>query len=159
MSKIRVALKAIIRWIIKERLPEVITFAVVGTVMYAAVFAYYINYIGNLTGNLDYNFEMAILSATLGGFVLIGGFLDKAPSTAKKDLVSSATGFLASAVFSTIFVFTVPLEAVIKPEQGGVFYLLTSVLLLSVIISVFGFTWGVSVLIPCLWKIGRKTKT
>lgn len=155
MTKSKSTLKRIINWVVKERLPELIIFGVVGTVMYFSVAIYYIKCIGNVAQNLGYNFEMAILSATLGGFVLIGGFLDKTPSTTKKDLINSAKGFLTSAVFSTIFGFTLPMGAVTKPEQAIAYYLLIVVITASMMIAVLGFTWGVSVLIPCLWKIGR----
>jgi hypothetical protein len=61
-------------------------------------------------------------------------------------------------VFSTIFVFTLPIGAITKPEDAFVFYFLVIVLILSMMISLLGFTFGVSVLIPCLWKIGRKSR-
>ena len=157
MTKARTALNRIIHWITKERLPEFIIFGVVGTVMYFSVAAYYIKYMGNFAENSGYNFEMAMLSATLGGFVLIGGFLNKTSPTVNKDLINSAKGFLTSAVFSTIFVFTLPMGAVTKPDQALAYYLLIFVLIVSMMITVLGFTWGVSVLIPCLWKIGRKS--
>lgn len=158
MTKVRIALNRIIHWITKERLPEFIIFGAVGTVMYFSVAVYYINYMGNFAENLGYDFEMAILSATLGGFVLIGGFLEKTNPRVKKDLVNAAKGFLTSAVFSTIFGFTLPMGAMTKPEQVVAYYLLIFVIIVSMMIAVLGFTWGVSVLIPCLWKIGRKTK-
>jgi len=159
MTKVRISLNKVIHWITKERLPEVIIFTIVGTVMYLSVAVYYIKYIGDYAENPGYNFEMAILSATLGGFVLISGFLDKTPSSAKKDLVNSAKGFLTSAVFSTIFGFTLPMIEITEPEQTVAFNFLLIVLIASMVLSIVGFTWGVSVLIPCLWKIGRKTKT
>lgn len=156
MTRLKRTLNRTIRWIIKERLAETFLFVIVGTVMYVAVAYYYIKYIVNFTEYSGYDFEMAILSATLGGFVLIGGFLDKTSSTVKKNLINSAKGFLTSAVFSTIFVFTLPMSAVIEPEQAFAHYYLVVVLLASMIITVLSFTFGVSVLIPCLWKIGRK---
>lgn len=154
---IKTAPSKAVHWIIKERLPEFIIFGIVGTVMYFSVALYYIKYMGNFAESLGYNFEMAILSATLGGFVLIGGFLEKTNPRVKKDLVNAAKGFLTSAVFSTIFVFTLPMGAVTKPEQALAYYLLIFVLIASMMVTVLGFTWGVSVLIPCLWKIGRKS--
>lgn len=158
MNKLKKYSRNIIRWIIKERLPEFVIFGIVGTVMYFSVVVYYLNYMKDYAENLGYNFEMAILSATIGGFVLIGGFLDKTPPTVRKDLINSAKGFLTAAVFSTIFGFTLPLGAITKPEQVIAYYLLLFVLIASMMITVLGFTWGVSVLIPCLWRIGRKTK-
>ncbi len=154
MNKLKTISSNIIRWITKERLPEFIIFGIVGTVMYFSVAVYYIKYMGNFAENAGYDFEMAILSATLGGFVLIGGFLEKTSPRVKKDLVNAAKGVLTSAVFSTIFVFTLPMGAVTKPEQALAYYLLIFVLIVSMMITVLGFTWGVSVLIPCLWKIG-----
>jgi len=117
MAKLKSTLRRIIHWITKERLPEFIIFGVVGVVMYFSVAVYFMDYMGKYAEKPGYNFEMAILSATLGGFVLIGGFLDKTPSTAKKDLINSAKGFLTSAVFSAIFVFTLPMGALVR-RQG-----------------------------------------
>jgi hypothetical protein len=90
--------------------------------------------------------------------VLVGGFLERTNPHVRKDLINSAKGFLTSAVFSTIFVFTLPIGAITKPEDAFVFYFLVIVLILSMMISLLGFTFGVSVLIPCLWKIGRKSR-
>ena len=157
MKKFEAAVSRAIRWVIKERLPEVIIFMIVTPVMYASLTLYYIKYITKYaTENPSYNFEIAILSTTLGGFVLIGGFLEKTNTSLRKQLINVGKWFLTSAVFSSIFGFAIPLHAIMdKQDNIAAYYLLDSVVAISMILAIVGFVWGIALLVTLLWKIGK----
>ena len=159
MNRIKKFFKKNIKPIL-EPMAKVLIFGIVGVIMYFAVFIYYMKYIGNFpknaeTLNLGYNFDIGILSATIGGFALIGGFFDKTPASVKKELINTSRCFLITAVFSTIFTFILPVFLGGKPEQGSGYWFLFAALTASMFLSVLGFTFGTTLLIPCLWKIGR----
>lgn len=151
MTKPKTALDRTINRKIKDRLPELIIFPFVGIPMSFSVWLYYLNYIKGYTENPQYDFGMATLSATIGGFLLVGGIFRKIQS----ELIDSARAFLASALFSTIFTFTLPMLAIAKPENVFAYCLLIIIVTVSGVVTTLGFSWGVSVLIPCLWKIGK----
>ena len=158
MVKLKTTLSRTIHWIRRERLPETIIFTITFPIIYVAVGFYYLKYLLALAENLGYNFEMAILSATLGGFVLVGGFLEKSNVSLRKELINVGRWFLMSAVFSSIFAFVVPLLAVTdKQEHIAGYYLLFGGVAISMLLAIIGFTWGISFLIPCLWRIGGKS--
>lgn len=102
----------------KETLPERIIDAFIYGIM-TGIFYYY-----QLIGIDKFSsfFEISIVSATLGGFLFIGGFVQNRKSVIKKYVSKSGKEFLTSAVCFAILGVTVPILANVNRQTDAFFY-------------------------------------
>ena len=140
------------RQIVKIGKWETLTVFLVYPITSAAVLLYYIRTFAEKTGS---QFELSIVSATIGGLVLVSGFIGEGKSASAKELIKVGKWFLIASVFGTMFALFMPaLKGITNPHGTGynLFFALTAA---TLIVATFSFAWAISLILPKLWRLGR----
>jgi len=101
------------------------------------------------------DFGLAAVSATIGGLVMVGGFLDRADKPKASQLVSVGKWYLVAAVFLTLFGLFMPWLACAQDMKGCGERLVFAATVLSMGLATFAFAWATTLLIPRLWRLGE----
>jgi len=100
-------------------------------------------------------FELAIVSATIGGLLMVGGFIDKANKKQARELINIGKWFLIASVFATLYgLFLNWISYIDKIDTFGENLILTATII-CLVFATFAFSWAISLLLPNLWKLGR----
>ena len=143
------------RWIIKERILQIIVFSISFPILAAGAALHFSRV---MTGQTTSQFESAIVSATLGGLLMVVGSVDKNRGEQAKRLLNIGKWFLVASVFSTIFGLFVPWLASIGgldniDSRGS--WIIFAVIVVSLSIGMFAFARAMSFLLVQLPKIGK----
>ena len=105
----------------------------------------------------SYNFDLATISATLGGLIMVGGFIDNNKGRESKkpnELITIGKWFLIASVFSALVSLFMPAMATENTATPGYTVLFFAVAV-AILLSAFSFAWAVCLLLPKLWKLDR----
>ena len=133
------------------RIIESIFYGIFYPILGAGVVVYVIYAIANVAKGGTPSFELAIISAVLGGFALSGGFLEQASSGLKRHIRRIGVLYLGAAIFFTVFALVIPMA---KVETVGVAYWVVFLAnLISMFFAVLFFTLATALLIAKLPKL------
>ena len=103
-------------------------------------------------------FELATISALLGGFVFAGGFMSQSETRSALGLKRVGALYLASTIAFVVFGFYITLDKI--ATEGDALSKVTLVLVpISLYIAVLAFAWATAwlvTLIPQIWRRNRK---
>jgi len=154
MAKYLTWLKKAFRWVYVRQLAEAVLLGLSLPLIGAAVF---IHFIKTSATDADPQFGMAIVSATIGGLLVVAGTNYK-DEYWKMRLTRNGLLFLTASVFSALYnIFVNWLNTL--GEINGADYLVSAATLLSLVVAVISFSIAISVLIRSLWKLGKDSDT
>jgi len=136
------------------RYPKALAIALIFPIVAAALLVYFVHV---MISKSPSNFDLAIISATIGGLVMVGGFIDKSGKQQATELINIGRWFLIASVFSTLFSLFMPALAGMDESLSNTlaYKLLFYATALSLMASAFSFPWAVCLLLPKLWKLGN----
>jgi hypothetical protein len=138
--------------ITKRRILEYLIIAVVYPATAAAVLLYFIHSFAEKTGS---QFELSIVSATIGGLVMVSGFVGEGKTASARGLINVGKWFLTASVFSALFALFVSFLYGSNNTDGSGYKLAYTLALITLTIGTLSFAWALSLLLPMLWRLGR----
>ncbi|MGD0168060.1 MAG: hypothetical protein ABSC51_12370 [Gaiellaceae bacterium] len=136
---------------------------IIQALLIVGIMLYFINYIKSIADKTSYPspLDLAILSATLGGFILIGAFYDKSKENIKTFLRRTGVYFLiASLTFCIEFFFLLVVGSITDNPLTLIDWVIISFTLIMMIPSSLSFTLGLTELVNIIIAlIQRQTDT
>lgn len=96
-------------------------------------------------------FELAIVSAVIGGFALSGGFLDKASAGLQRNIKCIGALYLGAAIAFIVFALVIPMAAIVT--SGAAYWIVYLANLISMFVAMLFFALATGWLIAKLPKI------
>lgn len=130
---------------------EMLIFAVFYPILGAGVAVYFVYTVANIAEGESPSFELAVISAVLGGFALSGGFVDKASSILKRSIRRVGVLYLGSAIFFTVFTLVIPAAKV--ETTGAAYWIVFLTNVISMFFAMIFFSWATALLIAKFPKL------
>ena len=133
------------------RIIERLIYAVFYPILGAGVGVYFVYTIANIAKGESPSFELAVISAVLGGFALSSGFVDEASSMLKRSIRRVGVLYLGSAIFFTVFTLVIPMAKV--ETTGAAYWIVFLTNVISMFFAMLFFSYATALLIAKLPKL------
>lgn len=135
----------------KEQVIRGVIYGITFPLVASAVIVHFIHCMAGKAGW----FELAIISATIGGLTMTSGFVNRSLGKQDSELINIGKWFLISSVFSTLFGLFSPWLPDLENIDSFGDRLVVGATAVSLAIAALSFALATVLLIPKLWKLGQ----